>query len=88
MKLAVAALCICLLTAGCRYQELNSMSLFEYEPEDEPAVTAAKTVGNVVPWIAVAAFYTAGALAYAVTGGGERPVSGSVSSKGISYSHR
>lgn len=83
----IGLLCSALLMSGCCTQrQINSLSIFEYDPTDEAGEVVLKTAGNLVPWAVISAFYAIGAFAYAVTGGGREPVHGTISSKGASYS--
>jgi len=50
--LTVGVLCGCLLLSGCSRQKVNEVSVFEYKSGDDALMTALKTSGNVVPWVA------------------------------------
>jgi hypothetical protein len=80
--LASGLLCGCLLMSGCTRQQVNSVSVFDYEKADEAGDVALKTMGNLVPWVGGAVLYAMGAFAYIVSGGGKERVSGTVSGGG------
>ena len=50
---------IMLLFSGCRYQEVNRVSLFKYRRTDDTGTTILKTAGNLLPWTAEAACFLA-----------------------------
>ena len=49
--LTVGVLCGCLFLSGCTRQQMNEVSVIEYEAGDDAALMALKTAGNFVPWI-------------------------------------
>lgn len=79
---AVAFLCGLLLLSGCTRQEVNKVSLIEYERDDEAEEIALKTAANLIPWVGGALMYMVGAFAYIVSEGGTQRVSGTVSGNG------
>ena len=54
-RLLAAALATPLLLGGCAAKDVNEYSVFKYGPEDGVPLTAAKTLGNIVPWTMLAA---------------------------------
>jgi hypothetical protein len=56
--LTIAVLCGCLLMSGCKRQEVNSLSVFEYKSSDDACMIALKTSGNFIPWVGEAVILT------------------------------
>jgi len=49
--LTIGLLCGALLMSGCSRQQVNEVSVFEYEAGDEVPMMVLKTSGNVIPWV-------------------------------------
>jgi len=47
----IGLLCGVLLMSGCTRQQVNEVSVIEYDAGDDAAMMALKTAGNVVPWM-------------------------------------
>jgi hypothetical protein len=48
---AAGVLCACLFLSGCSRQQVNQVSVFEYEASDDALMMSLKTSGNIVPWV-------------------------------------
>lgn len=86
MKTAIALVCGCLLLSGCARNDVNRVSVFQYEPGDSKGEIALKTAGNVVPWIGM----TAVALAFSgvvlvVMAAASSGVSGGIGHDGVTF---
>jgi hypothetical protein len=84
VKTAIAFVCGCLLLSGCARNDINKMSVFQYEAGDSKTRIALKTAGNIVPWIGFTAVGLAmGGVVLAVMVVGQSGLSGGIDSHGV-----
>jgi hypothetical protein len=73
---------VCLCLGGCALEDVNSVSIIDYDRWDNAGTVALKTLGNVV-LTAAATPFMAGAMVLVAVANGSTTISGGISRSGV-----